>query len=47
VIDSLPKATLDTVNAALDQYSNFDGDMSEVNAFSKDPPVTQAPGKKR
>jgi pilus assembly protein CpaC len=42
VIDNLPKATLDSVNAALTQYSSFSGDMSEVNAFEKTPPVTRS-----
>lgn len=40
VIESLPKATLDTVNAALSQYESFSGDMSAINAFNKKPPVT-------
>lgn len=46
VIDALPKATLDTVKAALDQYSNFSGDMSEINAFNKTPPVLGATKRK-
>jgi pilus assembly protein CpaC len=47
VIESLPKATLDTVNAALSQYESFSGDMSAINAFNKRPPVTERPAKKQ
>lgn len=46
VIETLPKATLDTVNAALSQYENFSGDMSEINAFNKKPPVITRARKK-
>jgi pilus assembly protein CpaC len=47
VIDTLPRATLNTIDAALRQYENFSGNMSNINAFDKTPPVTKPKRRKR
>jgi pilus assembly protein CpaC len=42
VIESIPRSAQEILDEALGQYKEFHGDMSDVNAWEKDP--TRAPG---
>jgi pilus assembly protein CpaC len=39
VIDSLPKASLDGIRDAMNQYENFSGNVKKTRLYEKTPPV--------
>jgi pilus assembly protein CpaC len=43
VIDSIPKGAAELLQEALDGYSEFSGDMDDVNTWEKNPVRTSKP----
>ena len=42
VVESVPKSSYDIVKEAMAQYSDYSGDLSDVNAFQKTPPIPES-----